>query len=464
MKLRYALILLLTIILTGRSFAEEGPNYFIGKIIIAGNRITKDRVITREILFAEGDTIKRTELNNIIKASEESLLNTALFNFVSINTIEEYNGQLSVFIIVEERWYIWPYPILEHADRNLSSFLKEQDWRRINYGVMLDVYNFRGLNERLKLKFRLGYKQQFQIAYGIPYLTKNKKHGLGTEFAYYKQNEIAYNTNYDQLVFYRDDIQTVKESITANVIYKYRVKHYNTHGFNIGYSRAWVQDTILQLNPDYFNSKTSLEQFLSLRYSFTINRTNAHYYPLYGKYLYLELSQNGFGILQNEMRSTSSLTLSAYQYFQHTNRWFSGLGAKVNFNNNRRLPYAYENGLGFDTYLRGYEYYVINGQQYATTRSFVKFAVIPRKVIYIEQWKWEKFNKIHYSLYANIFAETGYVHEAVPNENNRLPNTFLASMGIGLDLTTYYDQVFRLEYTINKLGEHALYVHVKKAF
>ena len=51
----------------------------------------------------------------------QNLLKTSLFNFV--NTDFSIDGKcVKVKISVEERWYYWAYPILENADRNLSSF------------------------------------------------------------------------------------------------------------------------------------------------------------------------------------------------------------------------------------------------------------------------------------------------------------------------------------------------------
>ncbi len=172
------------------SNAQNSDDYvIINDIIVAGNKITKEQVITREILFQSGDTLQKTTLNQIIKKSEESLLNTGLFNYATINIIPQYNSHVNIFILLEERWYLWPYPILEHADRNLSSFLKERDWNRINYGLMLVKNNFRGRNETLSLKLRLGYKEQYQVKYLVPYLFRSKKHGLATEFSYFRQKK-----------------------------------------------------------------------------------------------------------------------------------------------------------------------------------------------------------------------------------------------------------------------------------
>lgn len=178
----------------------------------------------------------------------------------------------------------------------------------------------------------------------------------------------------------------------------------------------------------------------------------------------MDINQSGLGILSNELKGITSLKIEAYNYQKYSERWFSGYGIKGKVSSNKKQPYFIEEALGYGDYLRAYEYYVIAGQHFITTRTFLKYAIIPHKVNYIQTWSWTKFNKIHYSIYANIFFESGYVHDIAKPEFNNLPNSFLMSSGFGIDISAYYDQVYRFEYSINKEGEHGFFVHVKKAF
>ena len=50
-----------------------------------------------------------------------------------------------------------------------------EDWSKINYGIMLDWQNFRGANESIKLKFRKGYKEHYNITYISRSLGKEQK-------------------------------------------------------------------------------------------------------------------------------------------------------------------------------------------------------------------------------------------------------------------------------------------------
>jgi hypothetical protein len=72
----------------------------------------------------------------------------------------------------------------------------------------------------------------------------------------------------------------------------------------------------------------------------------------------------------------------------------------------------------------------------------------------------KKFNPIPIGIYANIFSDMGYVSTRQNySSNNRLPNKWLSSVGLGIDLASYYQLVMRLEYTLNYEGESNFYLH-----
>ena len=64
----------------------------------------------------------------------------------------------------------------------------------------------------------------------------------------------------------------------------------------------------------------------------------------------------------------------------------------------------------------------------------------------------------------NIFVDAGYVHNEFPDPTNTMVNNWQYSAGVGLDFVTYYDQVFRINYAINRHGEHGLFFHLETPF
>ena len=59
-------------------------NNVISEIIISGNKITKDDIIKRELLFRIDSAYSKIELESKIKLSQQNLKNLNLFNFIEI--------------------------------------------------------------------------------------------------------------------------------------------------------------------------------------------------------------------------------------------------------------------------------------------------------------------------------------------------------------------------------------------
>ncbi|HRX68746.1 MAG TPA: POTRA domain-containing protein, partial [Tenuifilaceae bacterium] len=59
--------------------------YIVSKITISGNRITKDRVILRELTFSVNDTLFSSQIHDVLAQNKENIENTLLFNFVYVS-------------------------------------------------------------------------------------------------------------------------------------------------------------------------------------------------------------------------------------------------------------------------------------------------------------------------------------------------------------------------------------------
>ena len=70
-----------------------------------------------------------------------------------------------------------------------------------------------------------------------------------------------------------------------------------------------------------------------------------------------------------------------------------------------------------------------------------------------------KFSTIPYAFYLNVYADGGYAKDDAFKRNNSLNNSFQFGYGAGIDFVTYYDLVFRFEYSFNKLGESGFFLH-----
>jgi len=121
-----------------------------------------------------------------------------------------------------------------------------------------------------------------------------------------------------------------------------------------------------------------------------------------------------------------------------------------------------DRAIGYDRdIVRGYEYYVVHGNNFGIMKNNLKFALLPTREFNVNFIRSEKFSKVHYAFYLNAFFDLGFVDNFFPQQelNNELENTLLMGYGLGLDFVTYYDLVFRFEYSFNRMNEHGFFLH-----
>ena len=450
-------LLLFSFMLTCNIKIFSQDNLVISDIVLIGNDITKDKIIYRELLLKEGDKIKIPDLDIFIKKSRENLLNTSLFNFVTINYKITDIDNLSINVELQERWYIWPYPVLEHADRNLSSFLNNQEWSRIDYGLFLLVNNFRGRKEILKFKTIFGFNNRYALMYYKPFIDKKEKIGFGANLDYFKNREVAFQINNDELEYFKLTNNYARRTLEATAFVTYRPYIYTNQLLGVKYNDVAVYDSVILLNNNYFFNQDNNIKFLSLVYNFDYDKRDSKVYPLKGFRFFSSITKNGIGFFT--AKGPFYIKSILEDNFKLANRFYfnTSIGSKFSFN--KFDSFYFSKAIGYENYIRGMEYYVSNGANYYISKSNLKFEMLPQTKFNINFLPADKFSKAHYALYINLFFDTGFVDSNTSIQSN-LSNEFLYSGGLGIDLVTYYDKVLRIEYSLNKFGEHGIFFHL----
>jgi len=445
------------------SIVSDSSTVVIGKITIIGNKITKDHIVIRELAFRTGDTIPFADFDAKKIRSEENIYNTSLFNSVKLTYLKITNGTTAIYVILKERWYIFPLPVFEVVDRNFNVWWRTKDFSRIVYGGVLAWNNFRGRNETVALAVRLGYIQQVGFSYSIPYINKNQHSGLNFGFSYSRNHQAAFKTLYDDVAYYKDTAKFARVAYSGAVEYTYRKGLYNTHYFSVGYLNVQVEDTVLKLNPEYLANEKTDEKYFSLRYLYRKDHRDYVYYPLRGYSYNIELVKNGIQWINDDVNYLF-MTVDVKKFWQLNRRFYAAASFRGKLSDHHFQPYYNTRALGFGRdYVRGYEYYVVDGQHFALFKTNLKFSLLPKKELHAGFIPFEKFATIPFSFYLNIYGDAGYVEDTqfsnVNGSSNRLPNSWLTGYGIGIDFVTYYDIVIRLDYSFNKFGESGLFLH-----
>lgn len=430
----------------------------IKHINIQGNKKTKNYIILRELGFSIGDTLKFEELEKILEKNRNQVFNTHLFNDVNLKIDTWKENYIDILIEVEERWYIFPVPIFELADRNFNVWWNESNrsLSRIEYGIRFFHNNFRGRREQLIGTLQFGFTKKFELSYDIPNLNNKGTYGITPFISYIANTELPFTTQNNKQLFY-EHTSYLRNKFRTGVIFNYRPNISQNHNLVFSYSNNSIKDTLATLNPNYFLNAATKQQYLYLSYNFTLDKRDIAAFPLKGYFLKTAISKAGLGIISSDV-NISLVTLNFSKYFKLFPKLYGAINFRGKYSFPSIQPYFNQSGLGFGSdYLRAYQYYVIDGQSFAMLRSNLKLEIFNIKVKN-PIIKAHQFKTIPVSLYLSTFAESGYVIDKYYNTNSPLANTYLYSYGIALDLVTFYDFVFNIEYGINHKHEKGVFI------
>ncbi len=432
----------------------------IADISIYGNKKTKPYIIERDIPFKQGDYILMGDLKKRMKKAHEQLMNTALFNKADVY-IENQTGELVfITIFLKERWYFFPLPYFKLVDRNFNQWWVEQkaSLDRVNYGLKFSQYNVSGRNDKLNLYLIGGYSREVFFKYEQPFATKSLTSGFSVSFDHSRQREINYGSLANKQQFYKQE-SFIMQNVRAELAYLYRPAIKTRHTVRLAYNWLTVGDTVLQLNPNYLPNHLTKLNYPSL--SYTLQYFNTDYYPYPTKGFNADFTLLHSGINKN-MNLTQFTFHSMYVKPLTPTvqvQWQAAGMLKIPF----EQPFYNQEVFGYgDIFLRGLEYYVIDGAAGIMGRTTIKKQVFAATIKTPEKFKKQIF--IPFKIMVKGFNDIGYAYSKNPG-NSILNNRFLYTWGIGIDfVTTTYDLVFKLDYSFNQLGESGLFIHVRTDF
>ena len=135
----------------------DSLNLKIKDIIVTGNKVTKEYIITRELEFKKGDTFNSKKYINSVK----NLNNLGIFAKAEIIPIPVSDNELSLNVDVQERPYIIPVP---------GGGVDEGEYfKKLYLTLNLKWDNFRGRNESLSLFGRVLYNPSIRFTYTNPW-------------------------------------------------------------------------------------------------------------------------------------------------------------------------------------------------------------------------------------------------------------------------------------------------------
>jgi outer membrane protein assembly factor BamA len=470
------------------SAAIAAQNIYISDIYISGNKLTRDKIILRELPFKRGMTLSQQELEDQIEKAKQNLLNISLFNYVTItyqpagsnfitnpdstSTLKNLPKETSslqtkdsvsvsaapsdgatsytIMISVEERWYLWPLFDVKLEDRNLSSWVKKMDTKRITYDFGAKMDNLWGLGHKVTVQGSIGYEKGISAYYSNLALNKSRTSYLNFYgYALFYKN-IDYKTEGDkQQRLKSDHLMQKSEGLKATYIYRPGIR--TRHSLSLEYGFSYIRDSVLIANPQYWGVDSRYNRKFILTYSYSLDQRNYIFYPTTGYYIGTSATlteSNNFDFVH------WNVSADLQYYKQISDRWFWGSTLKLSTSMMSNASYINDQAIGYENVsLTGYDLYVIDGQHYFTHNNTIRYCILPTKIVQLHILKgWKKINKPHFTIYGTVKFDTGYVWQDHHRENNSLSNTFLFGTGVGIDILTYYDIVVNVGYAINRKG------------
>ncbi len=440
------------------SVSLHAQNMFVvGDIVISGNKKTKPHIILRELPFKSGDSVSLPELVDQFEVSRQQLINTRLFN-EAVVALKSVRGHIvDIAIDVKERWYIFPLPYIRPVDRNLAEWAKQgYSTDRLNYGFKFTHYNFSGRNDKLRLWLITGYSKQIQFQYDQPYADETLKHGYKISFGFAESKEVNYATINNEQMF--TDTLSGAKSWAASVEYNYRPGLRTFHTLKLGFTHARFDENILSLNPKYYNDGRSNVDIPELSYTLRHYKLDYIPYPLTGWSGEVSILRKGIFEYSNMWQLTTkyqkAVDLGKKFYFNWQSMGLIRYPFNQPFYNTQMFGYG-------DMFLRGLENYVVDGVGGILSRQTLRRELFRFNIpTFINS---QSHDKIPFRVYAKAYADAGYAYNKRFPENS-LTNRMLYTAGMGIDVVTFYDFIFRLDYSFNQLGQNGLFLHFKSEF
>jgi len=451
------------------------PYIKISMVNITGNKLTRDRIIIRELDFKIGDSLatfdyhakvdfatKRfaaadsSELKLKMGYSRENIINTKLFltNDLTIEQIDSNNYRLKIH--VNERHYWWLFPVIKLNAPNFNEWLRDPDWSSISMGLFFSHNNLWGLSHQFSTVGYYGKSYTFGMGYYIPWIGKGQKIGLRMGAAYQNMYSVEYGSleNERQMIYEENSQQDVK--VNVSLTFRPGLYHYST--VKLYWQWITISDSLFGLNPDYLAKNKQTNTSLSLYADYYYDSRNSHSYPLKGNLLRGFIDKKGLGLVSRDV------DIFYYGFDFH---FYQAVGKKFYFaemvkvvnSSGENYPFYYQQNMTeHKDFIRGYDLFTLTGDQMYYFRSNAKYELVKPSVKKVKPGQEDnKFKALQYAFYLNVFGDCGYVTNKFTTDDP-YSNKMLFSWGVGLDFVSYYDLVLRFEYAFTSIGTNGFFI------
>jgi outer membrane protein assembly factor BamA len=437
----------------------------VERIDVIGHKYTRNSFIFREINLKPGEKIRAYDLPLVLERNELRLLNSKVFNQVEITADQYHDGnKISLCIEGNEPRYTDFVPLIELADRNFNVWWRDYELspRRVNVGGYLKHNNLTGQGDPIWVLLQFGYTNKYEVIYRLPFANRAKTIGFEAQFLFSRSKEVNYGSRENRQLFYFNPDQFQYFRRRAILQASYKPQNLDALLFRLEYHFNNITDTVAsELNPEFFGDGKTQQQYAAAAVSYERDARDIKPYPLRGSLFRLELKQSGIPFRDDLNLSTVSSTYRRYYSYTPKLSYEADLSGRVT-TFRKRPPFVNYRALGFfDHYVRGYEFYVMDGLDFALIKQSVRYRIwrkpliAPKGTVLIKG-----FREHPLRAYLATSVDLGFVNDPYLRAVNQLNNRPLLGYGIGVDFVYRYNTIVRLEISRNDLGQTGYYVHI----
>jgi len=225
-----------------------------------------------------------------------------------------------------------------------------------------------------------------------------------------------------------------------------------------------VQDTIAELNPNYFLNGNNRQQYFALNYNFASDHRDFVGYPLKGYRWEASFSKMGLWVFDD---LDMFRVRGEFARYSDLGKGFYYAGVVRGMASSPGLqPYANLSGLGYaQVWIRGYELDAIEGQAFLMQQNTLRKRLFAREFDLSRFVPIDQFNTLPLAVYVKAYYDHGYLWNDLPYlREQTLDNRYLFGYGLGVDIVSFYDFVFRVEHSWKHTGDRGIFFHFNSAF
>jgi outer membrane protein assembly factor BamA len=393
----------------------------VREVIIRGNVRTQPPIILREMSMRPGALLTDEGLER----DRERIYNLQLFNRVEVDA-HRWGDSADVYVMVDERWYVFPYPIVTilHRDPN-----------KLVYGLGVTHQNLFGLNQRLFFEGVLGYDQFIQGIYRNPRFLGDEDLSLQVQSGYFDQHPLSRDSSVEY------------EQITALAVASVgkRLGFYESLTFGLGVEMWQVPSSVAYRTA----SADGHDLFLSASLQFVSDRRNLREYPTDGVYVALIAVKDGFGGSPVDIVQLGFDVRTYEEVFEEVTLASRAFGR---FLTGGVIPSYRRSFFGYQERLRGWFYDVREGEQRLGGSLELRTPILRPRYYEASFIPFPQFKVLRYGLYFGAFIDAGAVwYRSQPFST--VP--WWGGAGFGLHIILPYGLTVRTEWAMNhrRVGE-----------